>query len=73
MPGWKAVEGRSTRSFVDMDKAFEKLVASGVDESLLYERTPLTLSKIETMLGKSKFTKLLTDQVVKSPDKPTIK
>ena len=72
VPGWKAVEGRSTRAFLDMDKAFEKLVANGVDESLLYERMPLTLSKIETMLGKSKFAELLTDQVVKTPGKPTI-
>lgn len=72
VPGWKAVEGRSTRAFLDMDKAFEKLVANGVDESLLYERIPLTLSKIETMLGKSKFAELLTDQVVKTPGKPTI-
>ena len=72
IPGWKAVEGRSTRAFLDMDKAFEKLVANGVDESLLYERIPLTLSKIETMLGKSKFAELLTNQVVKTPGKPTI-
>ena len=72
VPGWKAVEGRSTRSFVDTDKAFATLTENGIDESLLYERTPLTLSKIETMLGKSKFAELLTDQVVKSPGKPTI-
>ena len=72
VPGWKAVEGRSTRSFVDTDKAFTTLTENGIDESLLYERTPLTLSKIETMLGKSKFAELLTDQVVKSPGKPTI-
>ena len=67
VPGWKAVEGRSTKSFVDTDKAFATLTENGIDESLLYERTPLTLSKIETMLGKSKFAELLTDQVVKSP------
>ena len=72
VPGWKAVEGRSTRSFVDIDKAFAILTENGIDESLLYERTPLTLSKIETMLGKSKFAELLTNQVVKTPGKPTI-
>ena len=72
VPGWKAVEGRSTKSFVDTDKAFATLTENGIDESLLYERTPLALSKIETMLGKSKFAELLTDQVVKSPGKPTI-
>ena len=68
----RQVEGRSTKSFVDTDKAFATLTENGIDESLLYERTPLALSKIETMLGKSKFAELLTDQVVKSPGKPTI-
>lgn len=72
VPGWKAVEGRSTRSFADTDKAFATLTENGVEESLLYERTPLTLAKIETMLGKSRFAELLADQVVKSSGKPTI-
>ena len=72
IPGWKAVEGRSVRVFKDTDKAFTVLKENGIDESMLYERVPLTLAKIETMLGKSTFAELMTEQIVKSPGKPTI-
>jgi hypothetical protein len=39
---------------------------------LLFERKPITLSKVEELLGKKKFTELLTDYVEKAPGKPTL-
>lgn len=74
IPGWKAVEGRGSRSFVDQDVAFAHLKANGVDEAMLYERVPLTVSKLEKVLAKAEFKSLLeeTGYVVKSSGKPTL-
>lgn len=74
IPGWKAVEGRGSRSYVDQDKAFAHLKDNGIDEALLYERVPLTVAKIEKVLKKEEFTSLLEGPglVVKSAGKPTL-
>lgn len=74
IPGWKAVEGRGLRSFTDIDKAFEHLKQNGIDEAILYERVPLSVSKIEKVLKKKEFTRLLEEPgfVEKAPGKPTL-
>lgn len=72
IPGWKAVEGRSTRQFTDMDKAFGVLKANGVEEAMLYERKPLTLAATEKLLGKKRFRELLTEYVTTPPGKPAL-
>lgn len=70
--GWKVVEGRSNRAFNDTDAAYKALSESGIDESLLYKRVPITLTDCEKMLGKKEFTEKLNEYVVKPPGKPTI-
>lgn len=74
IPGWKAVEGRGSRNYTDIDKAFEHLKANGIDEAILYERVPLTVSKLEKALKKAEFKKLLEEPgyVQKLPGKPTL-
>jgi hypothetical protein len=72
IPGWKAVHGRSTRSFTDIDAAFQALITSGTPETMLYERKPLTLTAVEELLGKAKFKELLTPHVNTPPGKPTL-
>lgn len=72
LPGWKAVEGRRTRAFDDPDVAFGDIVAAGVDEAMLYERRPLTLSQIEKIVGKTRFAEIAGAHIVKSPGKPTL-
>lgn len=74
IPGWKAVEGRSVRNYVDIDKAFEHLKQNGIDEAMLYERVPLTVAKLEKALGKKEFHSLLEEPglVEKQPGKPTL-
>ena len=72
VPGWKAVEGRSSRAFQDGDTAIQTLINGGVDESILYERKVLTLAQIEKAIGKKEFNELVGDQVVKNPGKPTL-
>lgn len=72
VPGWKAVEGRSTRQFDNTDNAFDTVKSAGYDEAVLYERKPITLTSVEKLLGKAKFTELLGPNVIKQPGKPTL-
>ncbi|WP_074786531.1 MULTISPECIES: DUF2800 domain-containing protein [Megasphaera] len=72
VPGWKCVEGRGSRAFTDTDAAFKTLIDNGIDESVLYERVPLTLAKTEKAIGKKLFTELVGDYVEKKPGKPTL-
>ncbi len=70
--GWKAVEGRGSREWIDGDRAFETLINSGIDESVLYVREPLSLAKTEKLVGKKEFSSLVGDLVVKKQGKPTL-
>ena len=70
--GWKAVEGRGSRSYTDVDATFAHLLANGVAEAVLYDKVPLTVPKLEKALGKKEFITLVGDYVVKSLGKPTL-
>ena len=70
--GWKAVEGKSNRKLVDVDKAFAILEANGYDEAILYEKTPLTLTKLEKVLGKTKLSEAIGDYIEKPKGAPTL-
>lgn len=72
VPGYKAVEGRSNRSWSDQEKAFNKAIESGIERSALYEEKPLTLAKIEKLMGKKEFNNLLGEFVIKPQGKPTL-
>ena len=70
--GYKAVEGRGSRAWTDMDAAFEAIIEDGTDEALLYERKPLTLAQVEKLMGKAHFEDVAGEYVVKNPGKPTL-
>ena len=70
--GYKAVEGRSSRVWSDEKKAFEVIIEDGTEEKDLYETTPLSLAKVEKLLGKKKFASLVGEYVTKSQGKPTL-
>lgn len=72
VPGYKAVEGRSSREWTDQDKAFEALKKAGIDEAMLYNRVPITLASAEKLVGKKKFNESVGDYVLKKPGKPTL-
>lgn len=74
IPGWKAVEGRGSRQYTDIDVAFEDLKSKGIDEALLYERKPLTVPALEKVLGKKQYRELLEGKghVKSEPGKPTL-
>lgn len=72
VPGWKAVEGRGFRDWADMDQAFDTLKAQGIDETILWERKPLTLAQVEKVVGKKDFESYVGELVVKKPGKPAL-
>ena len=73
VPGWKAVEGRGSREWTDMDRAFDKLTRMGIaPEEMLWERKPLTLAQVEKLVGKKDFQECVGEYVVKKPGKPAL-
>lgn len=73
VPGWKAVEGRGSRSWTDMDAAFDRLIKTGIiPEEMLYERKPLTLAQVEKLVGKKDFQETVGEYVFKAPGKPAL-
>ena len=71
IPGWKLVEGRSTRTITDTDAAFKVLQESGYDRALLYEQKPLNLTGLEKLCGKKHLKELIGSYIIKPPGKPT--
>lgn len=72
VPGWKAVEGKSNRKIVDVDKAFEILEANGFEQAILYERKPIALTQLEKVVGKTKLTETIGDYIEKPKGAPTL-
>lgn len=72
IPGWKAVAGRSNRTFTDQDAAIQAVIAAGYDEALVYDRKPKTLTELEKLMGKTEFAAKIGQFVVKPVGKPTL-
>lgn len=72
VPGWKLVVGRSTRKWTDQAAAFRQMKADGIEDALLYNRTPITLTEAEKLLGKKRFAESMTDYVTKAPGAPKL-
>ena len=72
VPGWKAVNGRGSRSFTNTDDAIKVLVDNGIAEELLFERKYLTLAQMEKTVGKKEFNSLVGDLIVMNVGKPTL-
>ncbi|GEQ22112.1 nuclease [Clostridium butyricum] len=71
-PGYKLVEGRSSRKYKDENLVAETLVAAGIEEDKLYNKSLLTITAMEKTLGKKQFTELLGDLIIKPMGKPTL-
>ena len=72
IPGWKAVNGRGSRSFTNTDDAIKVLKENGIAEELLYERKYLTLAQMEKVIGKKDFNNLVGNLIVMNVGKPTL-
>lgn len=71
-PGWKVVEGRANRTYADEIKAIETLKEAGFDESVTTTRKILTITEMEKLVGKKKFSDILGCLVVKPDGKPAL-
>lgn len=73
IPGYKVVEGRSSRDWKEgSDAAFPKLIAAGIDEALLWERKAVTPPALEKALGKKTYEAFVEAEVLKKPGKPAL-
>ena len=72
IPGWKAVAGRATRDWTDMDAAFARLEEAGIRTEVLWERKPLTLAQVEKIIGKKEFAANVGEFVTKKNGKPAL-
>lgn len=72
LPGWKLVQGRSTRKWTDQDAAFQQMEHDGIDEAMLYTRTPISLTAAEKMIGKKKFADTMSAFITRAPGTPKL-
>ena len=74
IPGWKVVEGRSVRKYTDEAKVAEAVEAAGYPEAMIYERSLIGLTKMQSLLGKKTFTEVLDKAglIFKPPGAPKI-
>lgn len=68
--GFKLVEGRSIRKYSDEDAVAEAALAAGVTD--IYDRKLKTITALEKQLGKTRFTDILGDLVVKPAGNSTL-
>lgn len=68
-PGYKVVEGRSSRSYTDEAAVADAVSAAGYDP---YEKKLLTITAMTSLLGKKKFEEILGGLIQKPPGKPTL-
>lgn len=73
-PGYKLVEGRSIRKWVDEDSAMQAIFARcpELSEDEVLETKLKTITNIEKLIGKKRFADILNDVVIKPQGKPTL-
>lgn len=69
--GWKVVEGKANRKYVDGEQVYERL-KEHYDPQEVSETKVLSISKLEKRLGKKKVTELLSDLITKPQGKPAL-
>src|SRR5690606_28144883 len=69
IPGFKVVEGRSTRKITDDAELAKRLEAEGYDP---YKKVMKTLTELEKTVGKKRFAELADGLVEKPPGRPTL-
>jgi len=68
-PGWKVVEGRANRRYVNDQAVAEKVIADGKNP---YEQKLLGITAMEKLLGKKHFAELLAGLVERPQGKPVL-
>lgn len=67
--GWKVVEGKSNRKYVNEDAVAKSVTTAGYDP---YYKSVMGITAMEKTLGKVKFAELLSGLVEKPQGKPTL-
>lgn len=70
--GYKLVEGRSVRKYVDEDKVAEAVIRDGWAEDDIYKRKLIGITDMEKLLGKKHFAEVAGDLVEKPTGKPAL-
>lgn len=70
--GYKLVEGRSTRKYVNEAEAAKALIEAGYEEDKIFSKSILTITAMEKVIGKNKFNELLKGLIEKPSGKPTL-
>lgn len=70
--GYKIVEGITRRKIVDEESTVKALTEAGYPIEMLYEKKLQSLSKLEALVGKKNFTKLVGAYVEKPQGAPTL-
>lgn len=71
-PGWKLVEGRSNRKYIDEDQVADVLKKKGWDEEEIFIKKLKGITDMEKLLGKKTFVALLQNYIIKPPGRPTL-
>ena len=69
IPGYKLVEGRSTRKYSDEVKVSSILINAGYDP---FEKKLMGITTLTKLIGKNKFVELVEPYIVKPAGKPTL-
>lgn len=71
-PGYKLVEGRSNRKYMNEDEVAKTLLDKGFVEEKIYEKNLLGITAMEKVLGKTEFNKLLSPLIIKPAGSPAL-
>lgn len=72
VPGYKLVEGRTSRIFSDAAKVKEQWLAAGFSEATLSDIVPKSVTQLEESMGKKVVADTLGDLIAKTAGKPTL-
>lgn len=70
--GWKLVEGRSNRKYLDEGKVRETLIEAGYTDEDITETKVLGITAMEKAIGKKVFGEVLSGLVIKPEGKPVL-
>lgn len=70
--GWKLVEGRSNRKYLDEKKVRETLIEAGYTDEDITETKVLGITAMEKAIGKKVFGEVLSELVIKPEGKPVL-
>lgn len=72
IPGYKVVEGRSSRTWTNQDEALQALQQAGIEHAIIYDSVPKSLAQLEKIIGVAKFAELAGKFITKPQGKPTL-